>query len=60
VSWAFYDADRVSRPGSSGGLDVETEPSATIGRTTDGVLSRTVGQAGASTSTGSMSVRSLR
>ena len=56
----IYDDDRVSRPGSSGGFDVETEPSAAIGRTSDGVLSARVGQAGASTSVGSMSARSLR
>jgi hypothetical protein len=60
VSCAFYDDDRVSRPGSSGGFDVETEPSATIGRESHGVLRGTVGQAGASTSLGSVSVRSLR
>jgi hypothetical protein len=57
---SIYDDDRLSRPGSSGGFGVETEPSAAIGRTSGGVLSGTVGQAGASTSVGSMSVRSLR
>ena len=50
----------MSRPGSSGGFDVESEPSAAIGRKSGGVLSGTVGQAGASTSVGSVSVRGLR